>query len=34
LAYVTIVGRVRTGRSAQVGSPVIDLTDIEVEESG
>lgn len=32
LEYVTIVGRVRTGRSAQVGSPVIDLTDIEVED--
>ena len=31
LEYVTIVGRVRTGRSAQVGSPVVDLTDIEVE---
>jgi hypothetical protein len=34
LDYVTIVGRVRTGRSSQVGSPVIDLTDIEVEEPG
>ncbi len=32
LEYVTIVGRVRTGRSAQVGSPVIDLTDIEGDE--
>jgi len=32
LEYVTIVGRVRTGRSAQVGSPVVDLTDIEVED--
>lgn len=32
LEYVTIVGRVRTGRSSQVGSPVIDLTDIETEE--
>jgi hypothetical protein len=29
LEQVTIVGRVRTGRSSQVGSPVIDLTDIE-----
>jgi len=33
LEYVTIVGRVRTGRSAQVGSPVIDLTDIELEDA-
>jgi hypothetical protein len=33
LEYVTVVGRVRTGRSAQVGSPVIDLTDIEVDPS-
>ena len=32
LEYVTVVGRVRTGRSSQVGSPVIDLTDIETEE--
>ncbi len=31
LEYVTVVGRVRTGRSALLGSPVIDLTDIEVE---
>jgi hypothetical protein len=30
LELVTVVGRVRTGRSFQVGSPVIDLTDIEV----
>lgn len=35
LEYVTVVGRVRTGRSALLGSPIIDLTDIEVEnESG
>jgi hypothetical protein len=33
LDYVTIVGRVRTGRSSQVGSPVIDLTDIETARS-
>jgi hypothetical protein len=32
LAYITIVGRVRTGRSSQMGGPVIDLTDIEPEE--
>jgi hypothetical protein len=32
--YITVVGRVRTGRSSQVGSPVIDLTDIEVERPG
>jgi hypothetical protein len=32
LEQVTVVGRVRTGRSSQVGSPVIDLTDIEVVE--
>jgi hypothetical protein len=31
LQYVTVVGRVRSGRSSQLGSPVIDLTDIEVE---
>lgn len=31
LEYVTIVGRVRTGRSDLMGNPVIDLTDIEVE---
>ncbi len=29
LEYVTVVGRVRTGRSSLLGSPVIDLTDIE-----
>lgn len=29
LTYVTVVGRVRTGRSDLMGSPVIDLTDIE-----
>ncbi len=34
LDYVTIVGRVRIGRSAQMGGPVIDLTDIEPEEPG
>ena len=34
LDYVTIVGRVRTGRSSQMGGPVIDLTDIEPEEPG
>jgi hypothetical protein len=33
LDYVTVVGRVRTGRSSMLGSPVIDLTDIETEES-
>ncbi len=32
LELVTVVGRVRTGRSFQVGSPVIDLTDIEAAE--
>lgn len=31
LQYVTIAGRVRTGRSSLTGSPVIDLTDIDVE---
>ncbi len=31
LEYVTVVGRVRTGRSSLLGSPVIDLTDIEME---
>jgi hypothetical protein len=31
LEHVTVVGRVRTGRSSQVGSPVIELTDIETE---
>lgn len=31
LSYVTVVGRVRTGRSDLMGSPVIDLTDIETE---
>ncbi len=34
LEHVTIVGRVRTGRSSQVGSPVIDLTDIEFDRPG
>ena len=34
LDYVTVVGRVRTGRSSQMGGPVIDLTDIEREEPG
>ncbi len=34
LEYVTVVGRVRTGRSSLLGSPVIDLTDIEVETPG
>lgn len=29
LEYLTIVGRVRTGRSQLLGSPVVDLTDIE-----
>jgi hypothetical protein len=33
LEYVTIVGRVRTGRSQLLGSPVVDLTDIEKEVS-
>lgn len=32
LEFVTVVGRVRTGRSSQMGGPVIDLTDIEPEE--
>ncbi len=31
LSYVTVVGRVRTGRSDLMGSPVIDLVDIEPE---
>ncbi|UCF20730.1 MAG: hypothetical protein JSU87_04790 [Gemmatimonadota bacterium] len=31
LQYVTVVGRVRTGRSSLLGSPVVDLTDVEVE---
>lgn len=31
LQYVTVVGRVRTGRSSLLGSPVVDLTDIEAE---
>ncbi|MGD2154847.1 MAG: hypothetical protein PVG79_16385 [Gemmatimonadales bacterium] len=31
LDYVTVVGRVRTGRSQLLGSPVVDLTDIEKE---
>ncbi len=31
LEYVTVVGRVRTGRSQLLGSPVVDLTDIEQE---
>ncbi len=34
LEYVTVVGRVRTGRSSLLGSPVIDLTDVEVETPG
>lgn len=29
LTYVTVVGRVRTGRSALLGNPIIDLTEIE-----
>ena len=29
LSYITVVGRVRTGRSALVGAPVIGLTEIE-----
>jgi hypothetical protein len=33
LQHVTVVGRVRTGRSALLGSPIIDLTDIEVDEA-
>ncbi len=32
LEYVTVVGRVRSGRSSLLGSPIIDLTDIESEE--
>jgi hypothetical protein len=31
LEYVTVVGRVRTGRSSLLGSPVVDLADIETE---
>ncbi len=31
LEFVTVVGRVRTGRSTLLGSPVIDLTDVEVD---
>ncbi len=31
LEFVTVVGRVRTGRSSLLGSPVIDLTDIETQ---
>ena len=31
LDYVTVVGRVRTGRSSLLGSPVVDLADIETE---
>jgi hypothetical protein len=31
LDYITVVGRVRTGRSSLLGSPIVDLTDIEVE---
>ncbi len=34
LSYVTVVGRVRSGRSAVLGYPVIDLTDIEPPASG
>jgi hypothetical protein len=34
LEYVTVVGRVRTGRSALLGSPIIDITDIEVQSGG
>jgi hypothetical protein len=33
LEYVTVVGRVRTGRSSLLGSPVIDLTDVEKEDT-
>lgn len=33
LEFVTVVGRVRTGRSQLLGSPVIDLTDIETDDS-
>lgn len=31
LSYITVVGRVRTGRSALVGAPVIGLTEIETQ---
>ena len=31
LTYVTVVGRVRTGRSALLGNPIIDLTEIETQ---
>lgn len=31
LQYVTVVGRVRTGRSSLTGSPIVELTDIEAE---
>lgn len=31
LEYVTVVGRVRTGRSSLLGSPVVDLADIETD---
>ncbi len=31
LEYVTVLGRVRTGRSSLLGSPVVELTDIERE---
>jgi len=34
LEYVTVVGRIRTGRSSLLGSPVVDLTDIEREMPG
>lgn len=33
LEYVTVVGRVRTGRSSLLGSPIVDLTDIEKEDA-
>lgn len=33
LQYITVVGRVRTGRSQLLGSPVVDLTDIETDEA-
>ncbi|UCC47300.1 MAG: hypothetical protein JSV41_07240 [Gemmatimonadota bacterium] len=33
LDYVTVVGRVRTGRSSLLGSPIIDLTDVEKEDT-
>lgn len=33
LSYITVVGRVRTGRSDLTGAPVIDLSDIESEVS-